>query len=717
MKTIVIVDDLAANAKIYAKLSEAVDSDVTAQVFKSPERALEWLEANEPDLVITDYKMPRMTGAQFTRRLRALANCADVPVLVVTAYTDREYRIEALEAGATDFLLSPVDYADFQPRVRNLLTLSSHQKLVRQRAKLLEQELLLSEQLRDQLLRQSHVQLAQVIDTVPAMVSAIDSQGRIIFVNAYQVQLFGETWQRPLDERDELVLESGRPATSFEEQILGPDGQKRTFYTTKAPLRSADGMTIGVLTTSVDISDRKRAEDLLEFQAEHDQLTSLPNRYYFNQWLAREIDAEGAEKRPFALYYIDLDRFKYINDGLGHHFGDRLLQIVSQRLQGSIRACDVVARLGGDEFAILQVGVDNLSDAMAFSRRINRLLIEPYTIDDREVTTSASIGITIYPWDGESAQELLQNADLAMYRVKASGRNGAECFTPNMLLEAQEAVRIRGLLQGALARDEFVLYYQPLVDLRTGRVVGAEALIRWSREVEGLLGPDAFLSVAEESNIIRSIDEWVLRKACRQAKYWLDTLSVPIRVAVNFSAQTFRDPGFSSLVMDVLQTCDLPPALLDLELTEDVFLEQGEGAFDEATLLHRNGVRLSIDDFGTGYSSLARISSLPIDTLKIDRSFVGNLDDHNNVAIVRAVAGLGRALNMDVLAEGVETAEQLEQVREAGCGLVQGYFTGRPMTAAQFGRFLEEYQLEGGFDSDGFLLQLSAGGSEPCLEP
>jgi len=186
---------------------------------------------------------------------------------------------------------------------------------------------------------------------------------------------------------------------------------------------------------------------------------------------------------------------------------------------------------------------------------------------------------------------------------------------------------------------------------------------------------------------------------------------------VNLSAQTFRDPGFSSLVMDVLQTCDLPPALLDLELTEDVFLEQGEGAFDEATLLHRNGVRLSIDDFGTGYSSLARISSLPIDTLKIDRSFVGNLDDHNNVAIVRAVAGLGRALNMDVLAEGVETAEQLEQVREAGCGLVQGYFTGRPMTAAQFGRFLEEYQLEGGFDSDGFLLQLSAGGSEPCLEP
>jgi diguanylate cyclase (GGDEF)-like protein len=699
MKIIVIVDDSAANLKIYSKLSQTVDPDVRVQTFHDPLRAIEWMEVNDPDLVITDYKMPRMTGAEFTRRIRSLSTCADVPVVVVTAYTDRDFRIEALEAGATDFLLSPVDYAEFQPRVRNLLRLSNHQRLIRNRAQALERELLQSEQLCDQIVRDSHDQLTQVIDTMPAMVSATNPQGRSIFANAYQARIFGETWRRQVDDRDELVLASGLPVPSFEEHILGRDGEERTFFTTKTPLRSVDGTTIGVLTTSMDITDRKRAEEQLAFQAEHDQLTSLPNRYYLNQWLAREIGAGGDMKRPFALYYIDLDRFKYVNDGLGHHFGDQLLQAVSRRLQDAVRACDVVARLGGDEFAILQMGVDNFAEATPFAQRINRLLLEPFVVQGLEVRTSASIGVTIYPWDGENAQELLQNADLAMYKVKAGGRNGAETFTQEMLAHARESIRVRNLLQGALARGEFVLHYQPQIDLRTGRMVGAEALIRWTQGCEGLLRPASFLPIAEESGIMRPIDEWVLHEACSQAKRWLNTLTRPIRIAVNLSAQTFRDPNLSGLVENVLHKIDLPPALLDLELTEGVLLNQGEITFREIAALHTQGVHLSIDDFGTGYSSLARLSSMHIDTVKIDRSFANNLDDPNNMAIVRAVVSLGRTLNFEVLAEGVETHLQLNQVREAGCSQVQGYFTGRPMSAGQLELYLERIESEGCFET------------------
>jgi diguanylate cyclase (GGDEF)-like protein len=694
MKTIVIVDDSAANLKIYAKLAEAVDADVQVLTFPSPLQAIEWLEQNDPDLVITDYKMPGMNGADFTRRIRSLAGCMDVPVLVVTAYTDRQFRIEALEAGATDFLLSPIDDAEFLPRVRNLLRLSEHQRQTRQRAMVLERELEVSEHLRDQILRDSRAQLAQVIDTVPAMISATNPQGRSIFVNAYQTRILGEGWNRQSDERDVLVLALDTQPPSFEERIIDQNGETRTFFTTKTPLRAVDGNPIGVLTTSIDITDRKHAEGRLVFQAEHDQLTSLPNRYYLNHWLAKEVDGENAAKRPFALYYIDLDRFKYVNDGLGHHFGDRLLQAVSRRLQEAIRHCDVVARLGGDEFAILQIGVNNIEEAAPFAERINKLLQEPFLIEGREVTTSASIGVTVYPWDGTNAQELLQNADLAMYRVKAGGRNGAQPFTQDMMFHAREAIRVRSLLQGALARQEFVLHYQPQLDLRSGLVVGAEALIRWSQGPEELLTPAAFMHIANESDVMRHIDEWVLREACRQAKEWLDTLPQPIRVSVNLSAQTFRDPHLSRLVLGVLDETGLEPALLELELTEDVLLDQGEITSREVAALHAHGVRLSIDDFGTGYSSMARLLHLPIDMLKIDRSFVATLDECHNVAIVHAVTNLGHALNAEVLAEGVETAEQLRRARDAGCDLVQGYFVGLPMEARHLAAHLAQCARE-----------------------
>jgi diguanylate cyclase (GGDEF)-like protein len=717
MKTIVIVDDSLANLKIYSKLSETVDPEVKAHTFNDPHHAIEWLTTNDPDLVITDFKMPTMSGAEFTRRIRRLLTCVDVPVVVMTAYSDRGFRIEALEAGATDFLLSPVDRAEFQPRVRNLLRLSSHQRLIRQRALALERELQQSERSRDQILRDSREQLAQVIDTVPAMISATDTDGQCIFLNAYQARMLGSSRRKQTDDKDRVVLASGQAIPSFEERILDRDGERRTFVTTKSPLRSIDGKTVGVLTTSLDITERKRAEERLVFEAEHDHLTLLPNRSHLYSRLKREIGAPPASKQPFALYYIDLDRFKTINDGLGHHFGDRLLQAVSRRLQDAIIGGDTLSRLGGDEFAVLQMGVDSPVEAMQFSERINRLLLEPFVIDGREVITSASIGVTFYPRDGSSADELLQNADLAMYRVKARGRNSSEFFTQEMLSQAREAIRVQSLLRGALARREFVLHYQPQIDLQTGRMIGVEALIRWPQGGGNTLTPIEFLPIAEEGDIMRPIDEWVLREACRQAKDWLDRLGRPIRVAVNLSARTFRDRDLGRLVLEVLDETGLPPSLLDLELIESVLAEQAESANREVDALHKLGVRLSIDDFGTGHSSLARLTSLHIDTLKIDRSFVRNLSEPNNMAIIRAVVSLGRALDVQVLAEGVETGYQLSQVTQAGCSLVQGYFTGYPMDAAQLEHYLEHHEGAGAFETAATASHVDEPGQPPWLAP
>lgn len=685
IKTIVIIDDSDSNIKVFSKLSEVACPDAVVKAFSNPLAALDWLEEREASLIIADYKMPGMTGADLTRQVRLRPLCAETPVIVVTAYHDRNFRVEALEAGATDFLLSPIDFSEFQARVRNLLKLGSRQIVARERARVLEQELLQSRHLRDQALRDSHAQLSQVIDTIPALISAVDRDGASIFSNAHQAQLLGASWRRAIDERDHLVFEAGEAVPSYEEQITDQSGQERTFLTTKSPLRSQDGAVMAVLTTSLDISDRKRAEQERLFLAEHDQLTALPNRHYLTHWLTREIDAAGATRRPFALYHIDLDRFKYINDGLGHDFGDQLLQEVGKRLRHAVRNDDVVIRIGGDEFAILQLEVKTLEDAIPFAERLKQLLKEPFVVAGREIATSASIGVTIYPWDGKTAQELLRNADLAMYRVKAKarGQEGSESFTQTMFSEVRKEIRLRDQLRGALEREEFVLHYQPQLDLNTGAIIGAEALIRWAPAQGNLIGPGVFIPIAEECDMMRAIDAWVLREACRQAKLWHAACSRPIRIAINLSTQTFRAPNFAMAIMDALTQEGLSPALLELELTEDVWLGAGR-IHQEIEALRRLGVRLAIDDFGTGYSSFARLSSLPIDMIKIDRSFIAHSAGRNNAAIIKAVVSLGRALGVEILAEGAETASQFDLVREAGCDFVQGFLTGRPMEAAQF---------------------------------
>ncbi len=690
MPLVLIVDDQVTNCSIYSKLAVSAAEDVTAKTFTDALEALDWFNDNPVDLVITDYKMPQLDGSEFIRRLRSMPEGADIPVVVITSYHDRNFRMRALQAGATDFLLSPIDHCEFSVRVRNLLELRRHQKLLKGRTQLLERELERSEQSRDKLLRDSRQALAQVIDTVPAMISAADTNGRCIFANAYYAALagasisellgrdaaecFGPAYAQRSRELDRLILETNRPLQDAEDEILDCDGARRALLITKTPLREAAGKVIGVLTTAVDITDRKQAEGRLRQMAHHDALTGLPNRYVLRRNLRLELVRSRRGSGAFALHFMDLDRFKSINDAFGHQVGDHLLAMVARRLTEAMRPGETIARLGGDEFAVLQPGVEKPEAAEECASRLLAALSAPFQCRGRSLTVGASIGITLFPRDGQDANEILRCADLAMYQAKAEGRGTFRLFEAGMDRRARETMALEADLRAALEREEFVLHFQPQLDLRTGLIAGVEALLRWQRPGFGLVAPSRFLPLAEETGLIAPINEWVIRTACAQAAVWGRTPLGPLRMAVNLSPTQFRSHDVRQVVEKALAETQLPAEFLELELTEGILFEH-QKAVQTLLELRELGVRFSIDDFGTGYSSLSYIKQFPVHRLKIDQSFVRNLEtDLNDAAIVRAVVNLGRSLRLSVTAEGVETAEQMNHLRAEGCDEIQGFY-------------------------------------------
>ncbi len=700
MSLIVIVDDQVTNLNIFGKLAGSIEEGVSVKSFNDPRDALAWLETNAPDLLITDFKMPGMDGAELTRRFREMPACTDVPVVVITVYEERTFRLRALEAGATDFLNSPVDHHEFVTRARNLLKLHKHQLLLADRAVSLERELEHSERSREKALRDSSKRLAQVIDTLPVMISAAGSDGAVLFVNSYQTAfgglnadslvgrstefLFGEEHGPRSLALDRIVFETGKALPTYEEELTDANGVKHVFITTKSPL--IDGMKVtAVLTSSLDISAHKRVEAHLHHLANHDPLTDLPNRALLRDEMRRLITRARRGDKLFALHMIDLDGFKSVNDLLGHSAGDRYLMAVGDRLREAIRKEDTLARLGGDEFAILQANVTGSEDAAEFAHRILDVVVDKSGFTEAEISTTASIGIAIHPTDGIDAEELLKNADLAMYRAKAEDGNHFCFYAADMNARARQEAALDAELRRGLDERQFVLYYQPLVDLASNRIVGAEALLRWQRPGVGLVAPGIFLARAEENGLILPINEWVLDEACREAKSWQRAGLPSLRVSVNLSPVQFRKRTVPLLVAKALAASGLEPHRLDLELTESIVMQDLEAVANDLQQLLDLGVGVSIDDFGTGYSSLSYVKRLPVDRLKIDQSFVRNLTtDHNDAAIVRAIVTLGHSLDLGIIAEGVETAEQLAQLRAEGCDEVQGYYFGRPMPAQEF---------------------------------
>ena len=438
-------------------------------------------------------------------------------------------------------------------------------------------------------------------------------------------------------------------------------------------------------------SAAQHAESHLHYLAHVDPVTQLPNRHEFNGALAYALARADRQDSSVGLLLLDLDNFKVVNDTLGHHCGDQLLKLVAERLVAILRGTDIICRIGGDEFVVIVEPADDASEMASVARKILAVLAAPFALEGHQLYVSASIGVSLYPFDAQDVATLTRNADTAMYHAKHQGKNRYAVFKAEMELRAQRRLRMEANLRRALQNEELYLHYQPQIDLRSGRIVGVEALIRWNCREMGQLSPSEFIPVAEESGIIVELGRWVLQSACRQAASWckaglLDSLE---HVAVNLSACQARDPGLMDDIRAILDETQLPHGLLELEITEGVLMDNVHANVELMRRLQDTGIHLSIDDFGTGYSSMSYLKRLPIDQLKIDRSFVHDLPGEGE-AIVTAIIAMAHSLHLKVVAEGVETLQQVEFLRKAGCDNVQGFFFARPMTAAQLTALLLE---------------------------
>jgi len=447
----------------------------------------------------------------------------------------------------------------------------------------------------------------------------------------------------------------------------------------------------GYVATYTDITERKQTEARMRHLAVHDVLTSLPNRTLFLDRLRQALLSARRFQRGVTVLFVDLDRFKDINDHFGHDVGDLMIQEMGQRLSRIIRDSDTAARLGGDEFAIIQTDVQNIEDTIALAQRIIDELCQPFDCRGIRLHSTASVGITLFPEDGENPEQLVKNADMAMYAAKAEGRNNYRFFLPSMHERVKERKTIEEDLRNALEHDQLELYYQPKIDCRTERVVGAEALVRWHHPERGLILPGEFISVAEECGLINRLGAWVLEKACRQTRIWRDSTLSDLRIAVNLSPAQFQDAELVDSVTKIVKETALPHGTLELEITESILMNNPEKAVSTLKELKELGVLIAIDDFGTGYSSLNYLKRFPVTSIKIDRSFVNDIHvDVDDKAIVDAVIGLGHSLNLEVVAEGVEEVEQLVYLQEKGCDFIQGFLFSKPLPASTFESWVNE---------------------------
>ena len=440
-----------------------------------------------------------------------------------------------------------------------------------------------------------------------------------------------------------------------------------------------------------DIEERRKVEESFRYLAHHDALTSLPNRALFRDRLDHAIAQANRYGYKVAVMFLDLDRFKAINDTLGHNAGDELLKIVGDRLRNCVRDCDIVARLGGDEFTIIVEDIVEDADAAVVANKILDAVAQPFNLLGHEVFITTSVGITLFPNDDHDADNLLRNADAAMYQAKESGRSNYQFYLPDMNIRARERLKMESSLRRAMERSEFTLHYQPRVDMESGQIMGAEALLRWRHAEMGTVSPSEFVPILEDTGLIIPVGEWALRTACAQNRQWQEMGLPPIRVAVNLSVRQFFQRDLAELVSQVLTETGMEAQYLELEITEDSLLDSNHMNTTTLTRLKELGVHISIDDFGTGYSSLSYLRRLPIDTLKIDQSFVRDITSGSDgAAIASAIIAMASSLRLKVLAEGVETDEQLSFLRSQGCDEIQGFSFSHPVSAEEFGQLLRE---------------------------
>jgi diguanylate cyclase (GGDEF)-like protein len=670
---LVAVDDADQRKLIWEVLEEFGFVAVTAEDGKS---AYELFAKTQPDAVLLDIQSSELSGFAVCESIRKQDSGREIPIFMVTERHDEESVDRAYRIGATDIIFKPIALRVLPHRIRYALRTA-----------------------------RSLSDLTGLIRAIPDLIFVVNEDGEVqnglsgpdathtLQLKALSTASHINFYPCENDDRAlkciKQALETGKPQV-YEHVLEGLDIHLETRFVAR------DKNT--VLAIARDITERKSAEAKIYNLAYYDELTELPNRELFSQSLERTIGIAKKEFKKFAVLFVDLDRFKRINDTLGHTIGDELLKDVADRLATCTRSTDSVshfdstsngtiklARLGGDEFVIKLYGVDTIDSVTEVANRIIAALTPPFTCAGHQFVVTPSIGIALYPQDGRTGEELLMNADSAMYRAKSVGRNNFKFYSETMRTKSLHRLDLENLIRAAIDEEQFDVHFQPKVNADTFRLAGAEALLRWDHPTRGAISPDDFVSVAEETGLIIPIGRYVLREACRQVKVWTTSPVGAVPVSVNISSHQFRDGGFVQDVREAVADAGIDTTYLELEITESVLLQDVEKTLVELQVLKEAGISLSIDDFGTGYSSLSYLKRFPIDTIKIDRSFVKDLhQDADDAAICAAILAMSHQLGMSVVAEGVETREQLEFLRRHKCDHVQGYIASPALSADEF---------------------------------
>jgi diguanylate cyclase (GGDEF)-like protein/PAS domain S-box-containing protein len=691
---ILLIDDSPGDEARISGALKAEHLDCVTRCVPSTELFMKELETFKPDLILSDSHVPGFRG--HTALSFAKEKCPDVPFLYLSETNDAGAAVDALRSGAADYITK-----DKLSDLAASILRARRESRERARRKQIELSIRTTQENYELAVRGANDGLWHW----DLLTNRLFFSARWKSMLGYEEHEIGDSpdaWFRLIHPEDlERVqtkirrhLKNVTPHFEDEYRILHKNGSYLWTLSRGLAVRDASGVATRMAGSQTNISDRKRAEEELVRSALYDPLTGLANRALFAERLRHAAKLSDRGDYHFAVLLLDLDRFKMVNDSLGHEYGDKLLIGIARRLESCLRPGDTVARLGGDEFTILLHNIGTVSDATGVAERIHREMALRFQLGGHDVFTSASIGIALsMPEYSGGSGDMLRDADIAMYRAKGMGRSRYAVFNQEMHAHAAASLELEGQLRKALGRREFVVYYQPIVSLETGKIISCEALVRWNHPSRGLLAPGQFIPLAEETGVITSLGDWVLATACAQAKKWQEAGLPSLSVAVNLSARQFRGGSLCDTVQNALESASLEPERLELELTESVIMDGAEEAAVTLRKLKGIGVRLSLDDFGTGYSSLSYLKRFPFDTLKIDRSFVNELPHKSqDAAIATAIISLAHALNLTVLAEGIENPDQYAFLKAGRCDEAQGYFMSRPIPAEQFTALLTEGQ-------------------------
>ncbi len=691
IKAVLLIEDNPGEARLLRELfHEFGPRETELTHVECMADAEKYLAEHAVDIVLLDLGLRDTQGLETVRRARAAA--PGVALVVLTGLDDESAAAESLQEGAQDYLVKGQNEVYGSPRglLRSLRYAVERKAL---------EEALFAEKERAQV----------TLNSIGDAVICTDISGNVTFLNLVAEKLTGWTREaaagKPMTDVFRVLdaahreIASKPPAASAAQRtaeqlpsnriLVRSDGSAIPIEDCVAPIHDREGQATGTVIVFRDVSAARAMAEQMAHLAEHDFLTDLPNRMLLNDRIGQAIALATRHINKIAVLFLDLDGFKYVNDSLGHPIGDKLLQSIARRLVDRVRGSDTVSRQGGDEFVILLSELQCEEDAAISARRILDAVAEVHSIDQHDLHVTGSIGVSVYPDDGQDAETLIKNADTAMYQAKENGRQSYQFFKPAMNVRAVERQSVEESLRYALKRREFKLQYQPKIDLSTGAITGAEALLRWVHPTRGLISPAKFIPVAEDCGLILSIGAWVLREACAQARTWLDQGLYMTAMAVNVSAMEFQDEKFLPRLFETLNATGLDPKYLELELTESVLMKSVESTASILQTLRDRGVKLSIDDFGTGYSSLSYLRKFSVDALKIDQSFVRQISSAGeDTTIVTAVIGMARSLGLRVVAEGVETLEELEFLRAHKCDEAQGFYFSRPVSPQNFAELL-----------------------------